>query len=369
MRLYEQLNRSIILTAVALNILFCPPARSDDGATLRNANDALAMPPLSVTQSPVKAPGGDPHDYVTLSTYAWPNPASPDGLPYIMRDGQINPETGRYPDRKNLQRMVTSVRYLVSGWRATHDKRYAQKAIEWIDTWFLNPATRMNPNLNYSQIVPGKNKGRGNPSGLIETHNFTDLLESVATLEQSYPVPENTRAGLRYWFRHYINWLRTSDIGRGGARFRNNQATWYAAQQVAIYEFLGDNEAARSTLSGFLTACLPSQIRRDGAQPEELKRTNGFNYSVLNLEALFRLALLGQKIGVDVWHYTLPNGAGLEKALDFLVPYATGAQRWPYREIHPYDTGMMKSVLHAAAKAYPEKSNYYESPLNNLRVF
>jgi hypothetical protein len=38
------------------------------------------------------ADSGDKHDYMSIAPYFWPDPAKPDGLPYIRRDGEVNPE-------------------------------------------------------------------------------------------------------------------------------------------------------------------------------------------------------------------------------------------------------------------------------------
>src|SRR4051812_2303040 len=43
-----------------------------------------------------KLPGVDPHDYVSLAPYFWPNPDTTDGLPYVRRDGKTNPAKDKY---------------------------------------------------------------------------------------------------------------------------------------------------------------------------------------------------------------------------------------------------------------------------------
>ncbi|HLW01027.1 MAG TPA: alginate lyase family protein [Ktedonobacterales bacterium] len=344
-------------------------SHTPDKSFLTDGEKALAMPLLSVTQSPIIAPSGDIHDYVTLATYAWRNPDSPDGLPYIIRDGETNPETERYPDRKNVELLITSIRHLASAYRASQDERYARKAIELLGAWFLAGETRMNPNLNYAQIVPGHNNGLGTAAGIIETHNFVDLLESLEKLESSASVTPQCKDPLSQWLTDYLSWLQTSPNGLQAAQFKNNQLTWYLAQQVAIAWFLGNTGLAKSILKNALNNTLPAQFDEAGLQPYEITRTNSFHYSLVNLQGWFALARLGNKMGMDVWYEQAGNGASLSKAFDFLLPYATAQSIWPYQEIRPYDLSLMTSLLKQAEAAYPEKSSLYETALAQLKVF
>src|SRR5690606_41789327 len=79
--------------------LMWPEYEAADGKLLQQADKALTRKAYSVTQKDGIAPSGNKHDYVSLSRYWWPNPDTPDGLPYIYKDGQSNPELNRY-DRK-----------------------------------------------------------------------------------------------------------------------------------------------------------------------------------------------------------------------------------------------------------------------------
>jgi hypothetical protein len=53
---------------------------------------------------------------------------------------------------------------------------------------------------------------------------------------------------------------------------------------------------------------------------------------------------------VDLWAYHGPDGQGVLKAVDFLLPTATGTAAWPYPELefHRYAAS---DVVHAAADA------------------
>jgi len=78
-----------------------------------------------------------------LSRYFWPNPKKKDGLPYIRKDGQTNPEVnGVNFDRRRSQEMTNAVRDLSLAAYFSDDKRYANKAVRLAYTWFVDKERR-----------------------------------------------------------------------------------------------------------------------------------------------------------------------------------------------------------------------------------
>ena len=119
------------------------------------ADKALREPIITITQDKKHvAPGGDPHDYVSLGTYYWPNPATANGLPWINKDGEKNPLKDEY-DEPRLTKMCGNLRALALAAYLVGDEKYAVRAAEQIRAWFLNAASRMNPNLEHAQFQPG----------------------------------------------------------------------------------------------------------------------------------------------------------------------------------------------------------------------
>ena len=108
---------------------------------LEAANQALARPAYSVVQKANFPPGGDRHDYWSLSAFSWPDPATPTGLPYIFRDGQRLPETELYSPQSNqydqtrLQRTFDDVTVLILSWYFTGHTQYAVHAATLVRTW------------------------------------------------------------------------------------------------------------------------------------------------------------------------------------------------------------------------------------------
>jgi hypothetical protein len=160
----------------------------------------------------VLAASGDPHDYVSVSTYHWPNEKDPKA-PWIWKDGHSNLANMERYDHLRLRKMAARVTDGALAWWFTGDNRYAEAAVQQSRVWFIADATRMNPNLNYTQFIPNVNNNKGNKSGIIDLRDFPPTLSAVALLERRGFLGLADRTALRQWFRTYLHWLTTSDLG------------------------------------------------------------------------------------------------------------------------------------------------------------
>jgi hypothetical protein len=123
----------------------------------RDADQAMQGKLQSVADKSFPAPSGDKHDYVSLSPYFWPAPAMPKGLPYVLRDGETNPEAKKY-DSGRLGKMCHNIEVLSLAYYLTGEETYAERAARQLRSWFLDPDTRMYPHLKFAQMVEGKNE-------------------------------------------------------------------------------------------------------------------------------------------------------------------------------------------------------------------
>jgi Alginate lyase len=326
------------------------------------AKELKAGPFSIVTNNkPRPAPSGDKHDYVSMAPYFWPDPAKKDGLPYIRKDGQVNPEREKF-DAPLQGKMARAVHTLALTYYLTGEAAYADHAAKLLRAWYLDEATRMNPNLNFGQFIPGVTDGRG--IGIIDTVQLIKVVEGVGLLEGSPAWTRADQAGMEAWFRDYWQWLRTSKNGKEEAAAANNHGSWYDVQ-VAVYAlFVGEKDTVKKVLADCKEKRIARQIEPDGRQPLELKRTKGFDYSRVNLEALFGLATLGDRLGVDLWHFETQDGRGIHKALDWLIPYATGEKKWEYEQLKGVQGGGLALFLRRAAVAYGEPR--YEKLIEKL---
>lgn len=295
-----------------------------------DADRALKAKPVSVMEKTKIAASGDKHDYLSTAPYFWPDPKSSNGLPYIRRDGHVNPEAhNQASDSPRMARMANTVYTLALAYSLTGKEVYAEKAAQHLRVWFFDPATRMNPNFNHAQAIPGVNNGRG--IGMIESRSLTSVMDGACLLAASKHWPPEDQTALVRWIRDFLEWAQTSKNGRDERAARNNHGSFFDMQTTHMALFTGQEELARTILESAKTNRIASQFKPDGSQPLELAREDSFGYSRFNLDALFDLATLGDHLGVDLWHFESPEGASLKKGLDFLLPYAEDARKpWPY---------------------------------------
>ena len=319
----------------------------------RQAEKLLDTEPYSVMAKDQLPPGGDKHDYMSMGKYWWPNPDTKDGLPYIRRDGEVNPESNGITDPLYIGRLISNVEVLSVAYYVTDNPKYSGKAAELLRVWFLNDDTRMNPNLKYAQSAKGKNEGT--KSGIIDFHSIYRLVDAIGLLENSKEWSKEDDLRIRKWFDEYLTWLMTSKNGIDESKSKNNHGSWYDVQKVSILLFLGKNDEAKEHLETYSKQRIDSQIMEDGKQPEELARTNGMSYTQFNLKALFSLAELGDKAGVDLWTYIGKNNGSIRKALDFFLPFALDPSRWEYKQISPYKSTDLYSILLISQKKYDDK--------------
>ena len=167
-------------------------AAIDRDRILKAAENALVRPPISITRHRAKLSEGGPNDFYSNGDYWWPDPAKPDGLPYIQRDGQTNPDNFNQ-HRMAIRDLRDAVAALAAAYKITGDDRHVTKAADLLRVFFLDPATRMNPHLNYAQAIPGRTPGRG--IGIIDTLHLIEIPVAIERDERIARLPAGSRRG------------------------------------------------------------------------------------------------------------------------------------------------------------------------------
>ena len=327
------------------------------------ADQALKSPLYSVMNKKFTPPSGDKHDYMSMGPYWWPKPKSKDGLPYIRRDGEVNPERNQY-DKIPLRNLDLNISTLVLAYYLTDHDAYSEHAAKLVRAWFLDDATKMNPHLKYGQHIPGISEGRN--VGIIESRSFFRIADAVRLLASSKAWPAKDQQDFEDWLKQYLFWLIESDLGKQEAAAENNHGTWYDVQVAFFALYVGEAEIAQNILAQFPEKRIANQVEPDGRQPYELERTRAFSYSVMNLEGYFAAAQLGERVGLDIWNFSTEDGRSMRKALDFLIPFATKEKKWEYRQITSWEDSYehFMALLRLASIKYDDER--YEQLIEKL---
>ena len=304
-------------------------ATIDHERVLRAAELYLLEQPITITAFSSPRSAGGKHDYFSEGDYWWPNPKNPDG-PYIQRDGMSNPDN--FNDHRHaLIRLSLQVPALAAGWLLTRNERFAMHAVKHLRAWFLDPATLMNPNLEYAQAIKGRFTGRG--TGIIDTIHLVEVARSIELLAESRSLSADDKAGLKKWFSDYLTWMTTSQHGIDEREAKNNHGTCWLMQVAEFARYTGNQEVLSFCSNRLKTVIMPHQIAPDGSFPEELRRTKPYSYCIFNLDAMATTCQILSTPKDNLWKFTLPDGRGIASAVAFMFPFLADKKRWP----HPPD--------------------------------
>lgn len=304
---------------------------------IREADKNLTTTLVTVMDKPMTPPSGDKHDYMSMGRYWWPDPNKPDGLPYIRKDGVVNSEIDKL-DRMPLSKMARSVYSLSLAYYLTGDDKYASKAVDNLRIWFIDKDTKMNPNMNFGQTIPGRYEGKGRGEGVLDTYSFVEMLEGVELLKASKTFKKKDRDELNTWFNTYLDWLLTSEIGKEENDAKNNHGVAFDIQVTRYALFIGKEDIARKFISEFPEKRLFKQIEPNGAQPLELARTTAFGYSVFNLSHFIDMATMAKSLNMDIFNAVSTDGRSISKAIEFLLPFLGKPQsEFPYQQIKDWE--------------------------------
>jgi alginate lyase len=336
-------RRSFSAMAIAAAVTHAPFARAISAASatgaplvdvaaidrtriLTAANAYLKQQPITISSSTSPRSPGGPHDYFSEGDYWWPNPANPGG-PYIQRDGFSNPANFN-AHREALIRLSVQVPALAAAWKLTSKREYATHAAKHLRAWFVDPATRMNPNLEHAQAIFGLNKGRG--IGIIDTLHLVEVARAIAVLEPSGALNSTDQPAVIAWFRDYLTWMTTSPNGIAERDAKNNHGTCWLLQVAEFAHLTGNAGITQFARDRFRTIIVPTQIAPDGSLPLELARTKPYSYCLFNLDVLSTASQVLSNPTENLWTFETPDGRGMRKAVAFMTPFIRDKKTWPY---------------------------------------
>lgn len=322
---------------------------------IEEADKMLLEGPFSVTAKTKLPPSKNKHDYASYSRYWWPDPNKSDGLPYLRRDGKTYPESQSLEasDRQRIGALAENSETLGLAYYLSGEEKYAHKVAQLLRVWFLNTATRMNPNLNHAQCRPGHNKG--SKSGVLDGRLLIKAFEASLLIGDASALSVEEKQELRNWAEAYLEWLTKSELALQEAASKNNHGSYYDVQLLYFALFTGKKDLAHKVAQNFYQNRVLKQIQADGSMPEEIARTRPLFYSIFNLHALFLFAHLAEETGVDIWK-AKDASSRLKAGLDFLVPYTNPELTWPYPTIKKVNRMEFLQLLLLADRIYPNEN-------------
>jgi hypothetical protein len=316
---------------------------------IATANELLQYKTVSVMQKTDLPPSGDKHDYMSLAPYWWPNPTTKDGLPYIRKDGEVNPEVKNYPDKEQMPVLCENVNTLALAYYFSNDEKFAIHASKLLRVWFLDAATKMNPNLKFGQAVKGVTEGRA--EGLIDTRQFIYALDGIAIIKKSPSWSNKDQIAMQAWMADFLKWINNSAIGIDEINAQNNHGVWLDAQALSMAIFADSMDLAKKIVNRSLER-LDKQMNSEGLFPLELARTTSLHYSVFILNAFNVIAQLSERISIDFWNKKTSSGMSLKMGYEAIIPFVDGKKPWAYKEIKPFNVSDAYPILLSARWKY-----------------
>ncbi len=325
---------------------------------LEEANWAMQQKPITVTAQSSERSAGGKNDFYSEGDYWWPNPAQPEG-PYIQKDGLTNPQNF-VAHRLAMIRLSRIIGALASAYTLTGNDQYVKQAMVHLNAWFIDPTTKMNPNLLYAQAIKGVATGRG--IGIIDTIQLMEVVQGILAMQKSKALAKTTVQGTKNWFAQYLNWLTTHPYGKDEMNAKNNHGTCWVMQVACFAKFTGNQTLINFCIDRYKNVLLPQQMAADGSLPLELKRTKPYGYSIFNLDALATICQLLSSKNDSLWQFETPDGRSMKKGITFLYPFLADKNTWPYaKDVMFWDNWpVAQPALLFSAMAY-QQPNWFET--------
>lgn len=253
-----------------------------------------------------------PNEYVSLSTYYWPDPNNKNGR-YIKKS-KINYDKYNLSDRRYLTVILNNIKYLSFAYKITKNEKYVKRNIKFVKYFFLNSKTHMIPRLSHSGIImKGSNKFTTHGC-IVDMSDFWILGDLIELLNGHFD--ERSINQINLWFKNLSSWFLYSDYGVKASKKDNNWLTSYYLQLVSYLHTAKEKELAKKIFIDNFEQIFSSQIDSNGSQINEEARDYPIHYCNYNLHMLSKLALIGENYNIDIWNYKNSLGCGsIHKAM------------------------------------------------------
>ncbi|CAE6462698.1 unnamed protein product [Rhizoctonia solani] len=342
------------------------PALAMATSLARTSVATPSAPPSSTTSSP--ASPSDPEEFPLRAnrstkscaqspTKSMSPQATWTSCPYKPRDGKVNPDTREIKSSAYVIQMSQSVLWNAIAAVASGSNHHDKSAADFIDAFFLDNKSRMNPKIEFGQVVRGPpGTQAGSYMGILDMRALVKVVNAILVLRETQspywtqdhdekmktwatqyiqsveasasPYWNQDRdAKMKTWATQYVQWVEASAVGKKAARAANNHGSFYPNQIAALKILSGDTAGARLVLQSYFDNQFQDQIIASGEQPLEAVRTRPFHYRCFNLEAIITNAKLGDYVGINYWSVRTKYGATIQTAVDYLISLDPGNER------------------------------------------
>jgi hypothetical protein len=312
-------------------------AAIDRERVLSVAGRALDAKALTVTSLPCPRSPGTAHDY--YSEIADEDTASGAGAK------GPGPDAAYTAHRDAVFALGLRVPALAAAYTLTGEARYAAAGAADLRAWFVEPATRMTPRMDFAGVQRGQaGAATGTYAGIVETVPLVEVAQAVGFLAAWEGFLEADLAAVTGWFAEYLKWLtEAQDSGprlAALARDRRDHHGTSWLMQVAAYTLLTlpengapkvEAKAMEELRRRFRTVTLRAQISAEGTFPRELQTDVPYRNSLFNLDML---ALCCQMLSTrfeSVWEYALEDGPSMRGAIAYHFPFIADRSKWPFK--------------------------------------
>jgi len=282
-------------------------ARADVGAIehdriLAEATPALKQPPRTIAS--IHSPASDPHDF------------------YSEADA---PKAFR-AHAEALIDASTNISTLTAAYVLTHEEPCAQRAATHLSAWFIDPATRMNPNLQNAHATSTTVNDLA--AGIVDGVPLAEIARSIPFLVDTLSPPD--LAAIRAWFTEFLNWLNTARNPVIARDTKDHTASAWLLLASACARLLADDATLTACRHRFKAPTLRNQIIATGVFNHEVVTDAPYRNSLFNFDMLAGACELLSTPFASLWPYELEDGPGLRAVVAFLYPVVNDPARWQY---------------------------------------
>ena len=305
-------------------------------------------PVLTLLDFPAERSRGNGHEFYSEGRTWWPNPDGPNAA-YMIREGYTNPDAFR-KHAALLERVGEIIPGLTAAYLVTGKKLYAEKAVEHVKAWFVDPQTRMEPNLNHAQAIPNRTTGRA--VGIIEGLPLVEIIQSYQYLGDF--LNENDKNDINKWLRDYEKFLEFGDYCEQLMRRKDNYSTAWLLQVSMIAKHLDDDEMMGKAENYFQQHTMSFALNDHSLYFDE-NSNRKLEYNIFSMADMMAIEceILSDR-GSNAWENNYYNGT---KAVDLINYLYSGILNNELKTMGNYD-GRFLSLLFAG-KAY-DNSHYLE---------